>query len=77
LQTERQISREYDLVIVGAGSGGLSAAAFAAQLGVRVALVEKNRIGGDCTWAGCVPSKTLLKTAKVAHEMRTAKGEDR
>ena len=62
----------YDLVIVGAGSGGLSAAAFAAQLGVRVALVEKHRIGGDCTWTGCVPSKTLLKTAKVAHEMRTA-----
>ncbi len=66
------MSEEYDLVIVGAGSGGLSAAAFAIQLGVRVALVEKNRIGGDCTWSGCVPSKTLLKTAKVAHEMRTA-----
>lgn len=66
------MSEEYDLVIVGAGSGGLSAAAFAVQLGARVALVEKNRIGGDCTWSGCVPSKTLLKTAKVAHEMRTA-----
>ena len=66
------MSEEYDLVIVGAGSGGLSAAAFAIQLGARVALVEKNRIGGDCTWSGCVPSKTLLKTAKVAHQMRTA-----
>jgi pyruvate/2-oxoglutarate dehydrogenase complex dihydrolipoamide dehydrogenase (E3) component len=65
-------AREFDLVIVGAGSGGLTAAGFAAQLGAKVALVEKNRIGGDCTWTGCVPSKALLKTAKVAHEIRTA-----
>src|SRR6516225_3193065 len=65
-------TREFDLVIVGAGSGGLTAAGFAAQLGAKVALVEKNRIGGDCTWTGCVPSKALLKAAKVAHEIRTA-----
>jgi pyruvate/2-oxoglutarate dehydrogenase complex dihydrolipoamide dehydrogenase (E3) component len=65
-------AREFDLVIVGAGSGGLTAAGFAAQLGAKVALVEKNRIGGDCTWTGCVPSKALLKAAKVAHEIRTA-----
>src|SRR5262249_43609865 len=63
---------DYDLVIIGAGSGGLTAAGFAAQLGAKVALVEKNRIGGDCTWTGCVPSKALLKAAKVAHEVRTA-----
>jgi hypothetical protein len=69
---EQDKRKEYDLVIVGAGSGGLSAAAFAVQLGACAALVEKNRIGGDCTWSGCVPSKTLLKTAKVAREMRTA-----
>jgi pyruvate/2-oxoglutarate dehydrogenase complex dihydrolipoamide dehydrogenase (E3) component len=62
----------YDLVIIGAGSGGLIAASFAAKLGARVALVEKSRIGGDCTWTGCVPSKALLKAAKVAHEVRTA-----
>jgi pyruvate/2-oxoglutarate dehydrogenase complex dihydrolipoamide dehydrogenase (E3) component len=62
----------YDLVVIGAGSGGLVAARFAAQLGATVALVEKNRIGGDCTWTGCVPSKALLKAAKVAHEVRTA-----
>ena len=66
------MTEDYDLVIIGAGSGGLSAAAFAAQMGARVALVEKSRVGGDCTWSGCVPSKTLLKAAKVAHEMRTA-----
>jgi pyruvate/2-oxoglutarate dehydrogenase complex dihydrolipoamide dehydrogenase (E3) component len=62
----------YDLVVIGAGSGGLVAARFAAQLGARVALAEKNRIGGDCTWTGCVPSKALLKAAKIAHEVRTA-----
>jgi pyruvate/2-oxoglutarate dehydrogenase complex dihydrolipoamide dehydrogenase (E3) component len=62
----------YDLVIIGAGSGGLIAAGFAAQLGARVVLVEKSRIGGDCTWTGCVPSKALLKAAKVAHEVRTS-----
>ena len=65
-------AREFDLVIIGAGSGGLTAAGFAAQLGAKVALVEKNRIGGDCTWTGCVPSKALLKAAKVVHEIRTA-----
>jgi pyruvate/2-oxoglutarate dehydrogenase complex dihydrolipoamide dehydrogenase (E3) component len=64
--------KDYDLVIIGAGSGGLTAAAFAARLDARVALVEKNRIGGDCTWIGCVPSKALLKAAKVAHDVRTA-----
>ncbi len=63
---------KYDLVIIGAGSGGLTAAGFAVQLGARVAIVEKARIGGDCTWTGCVPSKALLKAAKVAHEVRTA-----
>src|SRR6266487_2488637 len=65
-------NHDYDLVIIGAGSGGLTAAGFAAQLGARVAIVEKSRIGGDCTWTGCVPSKALLKAAKVAHEVRTA-----
>lgn len=62
----------YDLAIIGAGSGGLVAARFAAQLGAKVALAERSRIGGDCTWTGCVPSKALLKAAKVAHEVRTA-----
>src|SRR5207245_11147886 len=69
---KRMPDSNYDLVIIGAGSGGLTAAGFAVQLGARVALVEKSRIGGDCTWTGCVPSKALLKAAKVAHEVRTA-----
>ena len=66
------MENNYDLVIIGAGSGGLTAAGFAAQLDAKVALVEKHRIGGDCTWTGCVPSKALLKVAKVAHEVRSA-----
>jgi len=61
----------YDFVVIGAGSAGLTAAGFATQLGARIAL-KKNRIGDDCTWTGCVPSKTLLKIARVAHQMRTA-----
>jgi len=63
---------EYDLAIIGAGAGGLTAANFAVQLGAKVALIEKNRIGGDCTWIGCVPSKSLLKAAKIAHDVRRA-----
>jgi pyruvate/2-oxoglutarate dehydrogenase complex dihydrolipoamide dehydrogenase (E3) component len=64
--------QSFDYVVIGAGSGGLTAASFGAQLGRKVALIEKNRVGGDCTWTGCVPSKALLKVAKVAHNARTA-----
>lgn len=60
----------YDLAIIGAGSAGLTAARFAARLGRRVALIEANRVGGDCTWTGCVPSKALLHAARVAHTIR-------
>ena len=62
----------YDLVIVGMGSGGIVAAEFAATLGVKVAVVERGRVGGDCLWTGCVPSKALLAAGKVAHHVRTA-----
>ena len=63
---------EYDFAIVGSGSAGLIAAEFALKLGARVVMMEKDRIGGDCTWTGCVPSKALLKVASVAHHTRTA-----
>ncbi len=66
------MAARYDLVIVGMGSAGLVAAEFAARLGLRVAAVESDRIGGDCLWTGCVPSKTLLAAARAAHTMRTA-----
>ena len=62
----------YDLVVIGAGSAGLVAADFAARFGARVLLIEKSRIGGDCTWTGCVPSKALLHAASLAHQSRVA-----
>ncbi len=63
----------YDLVVIGMGSGGGLAAEFAAgELGLRVAAVERGRIGGDCLWTGCVPSKSLIASARVAQTMRTA-----
>ena len=66
------MGRRYDLVIVGMGSGGMVAAEFAATLGLRVAVAERGRVGGDCLWTGCVPSKALLSSAKVALLLRTA-----
>jgi pyruvate/2-oxoglutarate dehydrogenase complex dihydrolipoamide dehydrogenase (E3) component len=63
---------DYDVIVLGAGAAGLTAAGIAANLGAKTVMVERHRLGGDCTWTGCVPSKTLLKSAKVAHTMRTA-----
>ncbi len=63
---------EADLCIIGAGSGGLSVAAGAAQLGRQVVLIEKGDMGGDCLNTGCVPSKALIAAATRAHEIRTA-----
>ncbi len=60
-----------DICIIGAGSGGLSIAAGAAQMGARVVLVEGDKMGGDCLNAGCVPSKALLAAGKSAHAMRS------
>lgn len=61
-----------DLCVIGAGAGGLTVAAGAAQLGVSVVLVEKHKMGGDCLNYGCVPSKALLAAARRAHIMRTS-----
>jgi pyruvate/2-oxoglutarate dehydrogenase complex dihydrolipoamide dehydrogenase (E3) component len=61
-----------DICIIGAGSGGLSVAAGAAQLGRKVVLIERHKMGGDCLNYGCVPSKSLLAAAKHAHAVRRA-----
>src|SRR5258707_6073109 len=61
---------QYDLIVIGGGSAGLVVAGGAAQLGARVALVEKKALGGDCLYTGCVPSKTFIRSARFAAEMR-------
>jgi pyruvate/2-oxoglutarate dehydrogenase complex dihydrolipoamide dehydrogenase (E3) component len=66
------VSRRCDLVVVGGGTGGLISSLIAAGVGARVALIERERTGGDCLWTGCVPSKSLLAAAGLAHRMRHA-----
>lgn len=63
---------DYDLIVIGGGSGGLVAARLAAAFGAKVALIDKERLGGDCLHYGCVPSKTLIHIAKIAHDLRHA-----
>jgi len=63
---------EADLCVIGAGSGGLSVAAGAAQMGARTVLIEKGRMGGDCLNYGCVPSKALLAAGHAAEAVRRA-----
>jgi pyruvate/2-oxoglutarate dehydrogenase complex dihydrolipoamide dehydrogenase (E3) component len=62
----------YDLAIIGGGTAGLVSARAAAGLGARVVLIERDRPGGDCLWTGCVPSKSLIAAADLAHKMRHA-----
>lgn len=65
--------QQFDLVVIGMGSAGTLAVELAARdLGLRVAAVERARIGGDCLWTGCVPSKALLASARVAQTVRDA-----
>ncbi len=64
---------EFDLAVIGAGAAGLSITAVAAQLGLRVALIERGRMGGDCLNAGCVPSKALLAAAHAAMDAHAAR----
>lgn len=61
----------WDLLVVGGGTAGIVAAKTAARFGARVALVERDRTGGDCLWTGCVPSKALLAAADVAARARS------
>ncbi len=61
-----------DVLVIGAGSGGLSVAAGASQMGARVVLLEGGRMGGDCLNYGCVPSKALIASARVAHAQADA-----
>ncbi|MDC0661090.1 FAD-dependent oxidoreductase [Marinobacter sp. SS21] len=63
---------DYNLLVIGAGSGGLVSAYIAAAVKAKVALIERDRMGGDCLNTGCVPSKALIKSAKAADTLRHA-----
>ncbi len=62
----------YNLVVIGAGTAGLVAAAGAAGLGAKVALIERHLLGGDCLNVGCVPSKGIIRAGRAAHDVKTA-----
>lgn len=62
----------FDVVIIGGGTAGLVTASGCARLGRKVALIEREALGGDCLWTGCVPTKALVASAKLAHQMRHA-----
>jgi pyruvate/2-oxoglutarate dehydrogenase complex dihydrolipoamide dehydrogenase (E3) component len=63
---------QYDVIVLGGGTAGLVTASGCARLGRRVAMIEREQLGGDCLWTGCVPTKALVATAKLAHQMRNA-----
>src|SRR5919204_4381748 len=63
-------STSYDLVILGAGTGGYSAALRGAQLDLSVALIEKDKVGGTCLHRGCIPTKALLHAGEIADQAR-------
>ena len=66
------MTKEYDLVVLGGGTGGYVAAIRASQLGMQVAIVEKEKLGGTCLHQGCIPSKALLRSAEVYKQTKAA-----
>lgn len=69
---EPELADAYDLVVIGAGTAGISATSLAGSFGANVVMIEANRVGGDCTWSGCVPSKSLIKAANDVYAAREA-----
>lgn len=67
------MKKDFDLTVIGGGAGGLNVASGAVQLGARVALVEKDKLGGDCLHYGCVPTKALIHSAKIASLIKRTK----
>jgi len=67
-------TKDYDLIVIGAGSGGVRAARIAANYGAKVAIIESVRVGGTCVLRGCVPKKLLVYGSHIAHEIEDAVG---
>src|SRR5205809_7490174 len=65
-------AEQFDVVVIGGGTAGLVTASGCARLGRKVAIIEREKLGGDCLWTGCVPTKALVGSAKFVHQMRHA-----
>lgn len=72
-ESAHTMSNNFDVVVLGGGTGGYVAAIRGAQLGLKVALVEKDKVGGTCLHRGCIPSKAYLKSAEVLHTFQQSK----
>ncbi|HET7710350.1 MAG TPA: FAD-dependent oxidoreductase, partial [Thermoanaerobaculia bacterium] len=66
------MAEKFDVVVIGGGTAGLVTASGCARLGRKVAMIEREKLGGDCLWTGCVPTKALVATGKLLHQMRHA-----
>lgn len=72
LRERQSMSENFDVIVIGGGTAGLVTASGCARLGRKVALIEKEALGGDCLWTGCVPTKALVASAKLLHQTRHA-----
>lgn len=63
---------DFDAIVIGGGAAGLTASGIAANVGAKTMMIESNKLGGDCTWTGCIPSKVFLRAGKLAHQIRNA-----
>ena len=66
------MAKQYDLLVIGAGPGGYTAALKAAEFGMRVAVIERKTIGGTCVNRGCIPTKALLYASDMFHMMQNS-----
>jgi len=65
---------DFDAIVIGGGAAGLTSSGIAANFGAKTMMIERDMLGGDCTWTGCIPSKTLIKAARVMHHARQSSG---